>query len=319
MNRAHRLVALVILAVSFASNSFASGKVRVVVSVDWEGRDLGKYNLQAMSRFRTEHPDIPLQHFLNPAYYTKPGAKAGEVTKAIRSVLRPGDEHGMHIHAWRSLIEAAGVPFRTTPSFVRDDIDLSRCFPDCGHDIALTAYTEAELRQIFRYGVDVLKGAGFDRPRGFRAGGWQADNTVLRALALEGFSLDSSGTDAAYLYDSWSLYNLYGFVAKLWPDMTPESQPYTWTSEPGVQLTELPNNGCLADYMTAAATLEAFEKIAALWHQSPDDTFYLSIGFHQETASTYLPTFALGIKLIEAYAKKQRIPFEYVTGVGLEE
>jgi hypothetical protein len=67
----------------FASGAvFATGKVRVVVSVDWEGREIAPNNLEAMKAFRKDYPDIPLQQFLNAAYYTKTGADS-------KACLRP--------------------------------------------------------------------------------------------------------------------------------------------------------------------------------------------------------------------------------------
>jgi len=46
-------------------------KIVVVVSVDWEGRSLLAENLELIAAFRQRHPDVPIQHFLNPAYYTR--------------------------------------------------------------------------------------------------------------------------------------------------------------------------------------------------------------------------------------------------------
>lgn len=304
-------VLLISLSLWLSSLGFAQGKVRIVVSVDWEGRDLQKQNLEAMNRFREDYPDIALQHFLNAAYYTKPNANAEQVTTAIRSVLRPQDEHGLHLHAWRSLMQAAGVNFRRGPSFVGADVELSSCKFDCGHDVAITAYTQTELQQVFRYSNKILQEQGFDRPTSFRAGGWQADRKVLRALAAEGFRLDSSATYAPYLYPSWGHANLHPFVAGLWPDTVPTSQPYTIELAPDMSIVELPNNGCLADYMSASAILEAFRVNAELLEKEPAADVYLSIGFHQETARSYLPQLRQGIDEIRAYAKSRNIPIEF--------
>ena len=291
----------------------AQGKVRIVVSVDWEGEDLQSQNLLAMKNFRQDYPEIPLQHFLNAAYYTKAGARPSVVTAAIRSVLRPGDEHGLHIHSWKSLVEASGVSFRTGPSFVQGTVDLNDCVVDCGHDVVLNAYTNSELRRIIKFSVSTLQNNGFDRAKSFRAGGWQADANVLRALAAEGFTLDSSATYAPYLFESWSEpYQLYGNVAALWPTTVPTSQPYSTDLGAGLSIIELPNNGCLADYMTGSAILKAFVTNAKLQKTNPQSDVYLSIGFHQETASTYLPALRSGIDKIIAYAKAQNIAVEFV-------
>ncbi len=91
-------------------------RVHVSISVDWEGRDLSAINLNAFRAYREAHPDVPLTHFLNAAYFTKLDANANKVQADIRKALRPGDELGLHIHPWKSLVEAAGVKFRTEPT-----------------------------------------------------------------------------------------------------------------------------------------------------------------------------------------------------------
>lgn len=294
------------------TNIVAQGKVRIVVSVDWEGRDLNPQNLQAMKDFRQDFPEIPLQHFLNAAYYTKPQADAVNITKTVKSVLLPKDEHALHIHAWRSLVEASGVKFRTSPSMITGEVDLTKCTIDCGQDVVLTGYTNAELRKIIAHSLKILKREKFNRPRSFRAGGWQADDNVLSALIAEGFTLDSSATDAEFLKPSWGRYNLYGFVKNLWKDTTPTSQPYIYTTSSGRKILELPNNSCLSDYMSGSAMLEVFQSNAQILQNNPQKDVYLSIGFHQETAARYLPRLREAIKLIRDDANKKRIPIEFV-------
>jgi len=311
MNLRILIFALVLLPLVI-SNIIAQGRVRIVVSVDWEGKDLQPANLRSMRNFRRDHPDIPLQHFLNAAYYTKIQADAAQITKSIKSVLLRGDEHGLHIHAWRRLVESAGVKFRTSPSFVMDGYMIADCAIDCGQEIALTGYTTAELRKIIARSNEILQREGFNRPKSFRAGGWQADDNVLEALAAEGFTLDSSATYAEFLRPSWSKYNLFGFVAKLWSQTTPTSQPYIYKTSSGLKILELPNNACLSDYMTGSDMLKVFQSNALILKKNPTKDIYLSIGFHQETAAEYLPRLREAIKLIRSYSKRNKIPIEFV-------
>jgi hypothetical protein len=291
----------------------SSASLRVVVSVDWEGRNLDPQNLAAMEHFRHDYPDIPLQHFLNAAYYTKADADAdaGVTTAAIRSVLREGDEHGLHIHAWRNLVQAAGVKFRTEPAF-RGPLDLSQCDPDCGHDVNMAAYTEKELQKLIRFSIKTLVNHGFDRPRSFRAGAWQADNHVFRALAKEGIKLDSSATSAAYLKERWGKSLLYPVVGKLWPDTTATSQPYTIKLGSGLSILELPNNGCLADYVTGEMIAATFHKNVELWKKDKSRDVYISVGFHQETALKFLPALRQGLDAIRQVAEQETLPVEFV-------
>lgn len=299
------------------SVSYSAGKMRIVVSVDWEGRDLAPNNLEAMKAFRKDYPDIPLQHFLNAAYFTKKDAEPKAVAEAIRSVLRPDDLQGLHIHAWRSLITAAGVDFRSEPAF-RGPLDLAKCTVDCGHDVNITAYSEKEMRRVIRFSLDTLSKHGFERATTFRAGAWQADHKVFRALHAEGITLDSSATDAEYLKEKWGKSLLYPVVGKIWPKTETASQPYAIDIGEGRTMLELPNNGNLADYTNAEINLKAFQKNAELLKANPEKDVYLSIGFHQETAEKYLPGLREGIDAIKKYASEQKIPLEFVVpGKGL--
>lgn len=312
MNIRKLFLLLILLPALFVTNALAQGKVRIVVSVDWEGRDLKPENLQAMQDFRRDFPEIPLQHFLNAAYYTKPDANAAQITKSVKAVLRQKDEHALHIHAWRTLVESSGVTFRTSPSMVTGEVNLANCTFDCGQEVVLTGYTVAELRKIIAQSKKILQREKFKRPRSFRAGGWQADDKVLEALASEGFSLDSSATYAEFLKPSWGKYNLYGFVAKLWAGTKPTSQPYIYTTSSGSKILELPNNSCLSDYMTGADMLKVFQSNAQILQKNPKKDIYLSIGFHQETAARYLPRLREAITLIRNESRSENIPIEFI-------
>ena len=290
---------------------WAQGKIRIVVSTDWEGRIVDEANITAFQKFRSDYPKIPLQHFLNAAYFTKDGADAKKLVRDMRSVIRPGDEQGLHIHAWRSLFKAAGVPFRTEPAF-KGPMDPNACSPDCGHDVNITAYSEAELRRVIRVSIKTLTSHGFDRAKSFRAGAWQADKKVLRALAHEGITLDSSATDAEFLKERWGKTLLYPVTKKIWPDTTAVSQPHWIGLGDGLKILEVPNNGCLADYVNGETILATFQKNAQRLKANPAEDVYVSLGFHQETAVKFLPNLRQGIDLIEAYANAQNIPVEYV-------
>ena len=68
----------------------------------------------------------------------------------IALVLKDEDELGLHIHAWKSLVESAGVSFRQKPNWNDqfDDTFRESCSFDCGHGVPLWAYSDDELKKI---------------------------------------------------------------------------------------------------------------------------------------------------------------------------
>jgi hypothetical protein len=122
----------------------AQGALCVAVSVDWEGASLEEADLSALERLERELPGVPLTHFANAAYFTKPGADPARVRAAMNRVIREGDEVGLHVHPWHHLVEAAGVEPRFEPSFLgqRD----SEIDGESGYDIELEGYEQAADR-----------------------------------------------------------------------------------------------------------------------------------------------------------------------------
>ena len=100
------------------------------------------------------------------------------VQKKITSVLKKGDEHGLHIHGWRTLFEKSGVSYKPGPSWVQDKVlplaKMNQQYEsgmDFGHDVPISAYSVEELRSVVRCSLDIFKRYDFRRPKSFRAGG----------------------------------------------------------------------------------------------------------------------------------------------------
>ena len=271
--------------------------VHVVVSVDWEGSRFNAEDLAAFSQFRDDFPNVRLTHFLNAAYYTKLAPDdvraAVNATDQIRTALRDGDEIGLHVHADDHLLRAAGVAPKKFPSWNN--------LPDeTGHSVPLSAFSEEEVRRIVAWSCRTLERQGFKRPTAFRAGGWHAGGNVMNALAAEGFAVDSSEVPTDWLPRH------FGEVPDLWPDATRVSQPYHLQDG----LVEVPDNGCLADYVTADQMVDTFKAVVQSGQREAKPVV-LSLGFHQETAAKFLPRLRNALLEIELRAAMQRIPLSY--------
>lgn len=309
LNGFRRILCFAIFCLLFASTEAGTSptaRIQIVISVDWEGGSLESDNLAAMSGFRDRFPQVPLLQFLNAAYYTKPDAQARQVTEAIRSVLRPIDELGLHLHGWKRLFEASGVKFRDQPSFWGSPELSGDCSYDCGHEVPISAYSTEELRKVIRNGARILSQNGFGAARSFRAGGWMASPSVLEALVSEGFLLDSSAVPPPHLRDGLEGFPLFDWVQELWADTTTLSQPFQLRTSKG-DILELPDSGGLADYVTTSQMKSIFQETVSASEEAGGTELYLHFGFHEETAERYLPQLEKGLRAILTQAQSQGV------------
>lgn len=289
----------------------------VVVSVDWEGRSLLPENLQLIAAFRRRHADVPLQHLLNPAYYTRPGSNATAATDAIRQALLPHDEHGMHIHAWRSLLAAAGVAPRGSPRFLEDDPPVPKAPddwgfypPEDGYDVPLEQFELEELDRVLKTSLEILTTQGFQRAVTFRAGGWMSGPKVQSALAKNGFEIDCSAVDPQFTIRRFGNIALARWLTELWPSTVPTSQPYR-SSTPAGALWQVPNNAALVDYTATEELVAIFERNVARWRETSGTPCFISTGFHQETARTFLYRLDNGIDRMRRIADEHKLPIVF--------
>ncbi len=271
-------------------------RVHVSISVDWEGRDLSAINLNAFRTLRKAHPNVPLTHFLNAAYFTKRDANATRVQADIRKALSLGDELGLHIHPWQSLVEAAGVNFRTKPTIWGNGRPMRRGRRDAGHEVSVEAYTTDEFEAIVRKSKTLLAANGFEIGHSFRAGAWLAGPRVREAIRRVGFLVDSSATDTAW-HDEIADTGLPAMIKKIWPTVTRQTQPFLVETAAGM-IFEMPDTGALADYVTAQEMSDHVDEAVNLIQNNQDR--YVHIGFHQETAARYLPRVTAAIRTIKA-------------------
>ncbi len=282
-------------------------KINLYISVDWEGRDLDGKNLTAFKEFRQDFPNTPILQFLNAAYFTKPNADINEIKKKIESVLLPIDEIGLHIHGWKSQFEACGIKFRNSPSFNSGgEIFAGENDLDIGHDIPISEYTTDELVKVIKHSKDLFKKLGWGVPKNFRCGGWISKPQVLAALEKEGFIGDYSAVPCKFLDGKRKSNFLHDWLYPLWKDITPETQPYKIGN-----ILEWPNNGCLADYVTGKEMLQIFIQNWAAFQKSEKENWYLSIGFHQETADKFIKNLIEALILIKKYSKEHNIPLNF--------
>ncbi|MBK6519958.1 MAG: hypothetical protein IPM79_33800 [Polyangiaceae bacterium] len=298
-------------------NDEERGRILIVVTVDWEGRDLTDANIGAMEELRARRPDVPLVQYLNAAYFTKPDADPAATRQQISRALSGDDELGLHIHGWERLFEAAGVTFRASPTFWDPSGVVSQgCSFDCGHEVPISAYTEAELDKVIGFSLETLEANGLGRAVSFRAGGWMAKANVRDALVGRGFLTDGSAVPSAHLASEIGDLPLWTWVDELWKGTDASSQPFQLATAHG-PLLEIPDNGALADYMTAQEMVEVFQQARDRYDESPREDVVVSIGFHQETAAKYLSRVDAALDAIVKESETEGVPIRFVTAAEL--
>jgi hypothetical protein len=78
-------------------------------------------------------------------------------------------------------------------------------------------------------------------------------------------------------------------------------------------LTEIPDNGALADYVTGDEMVEVYLDAKRRLAENPDENVLVNIGFHQETAAEYLPRIEDALARILADAEANDVPLRPTT------
>jgi hypothetical protein len=146
---------------------------------------------------------IPMTLMWNPRVWTTvqvSDERANAMLQWTMKIASAGEaEIALHIHAWTDFVRAAGVTPRVSPSWAsRGD----------GYDVPLTAFNEAETKQLIDHALRLMSDHAMPRPTSFRGGGLFANAANLRAVAAAGFTVDTSATpsgDFGQLALPWSL------------------------------------------------------------------------------------------------------------------
>ncbi|HKE17002.1 MAG TPA: hypothetical protein VKB80_19145 [Kofleriaceae bacterium] len=312
---ARRLVLALLLAASAGAaaacsksgseGAVGSPVVHIAISIDWEGAYFRTEALDAVDRFRRDNPGVPLTHMLNAAYYTKADADPTEATREIRLAVKKGDETGLHIHCWKSLLEASGVKMRAVPSFLGSEGGMV-IEGDPGFDLDLSAFTVAEVRAVMKKSRQILDAEHIAVGPSFRAGGWIGTPGVLEAARAEGFTIDSSATDPAWL-DEPEGRALQARLRQVWSRVDQTTQPF-WIDTPAGRILEMPDTGAMADYLTVPEIQAHVERAVAAVRAAPGRPVFVHLGFHAETADDFAPRVSQALSVLRA--RKTPMVFE---------
>jgi len=222
--------------------------VFVTWTLDWEGTDVKNSNLDSIVEISSKY-EIPVTHFFNPyIYYSTPESRSKYVTDWIINRRNLGDSIGLHLHMYEKYVNTAGV----TPIDVRWGYNGY----GKGYDVPTLEYSYSDFRKILSLAKSDFQKNGLGNPILYRAGGWFADEDILRAVQDSGFIVDSSGRTSYEIGTNK--------VVGPWT-LSTTTQPYRLnmnnqndTQNGSSNLWEIPNNGLDSWTFDAKQMISAF-------------------------------------------------------------
>lgn len=286
------LAFILILFEPFAQGN-EGGEIYFTMSIFWEGSHIRDHNLEALREIRAIMPEIRVHHFVNPAYFTRNMNNA----EKIKQLIYQGDEVGLYISPWKSLIDKAGVLFRISPTFWGPTEDS--CSFDCGSSVSLAAYSPQELSQLVQVSRNLLAKADLPIGSAYAVAGWQNSEKLFDVAAENGLSFNFSSIPPSRIKRRLQHFPIYQWVQLDW--QTIEGRHQSLKSNQGSQLV-VPQNGGVADFNTSQELLEFYTEVQK---QSHENGTIFNLALHQETASTFKLRIQKLLKTVQDRAKKQ--------------
>jgi hypothetical protein len=259
----------------------------VLFTTDWDSSDSKDAVLRRHIQLHAEHPFLRITHFLGPYTFTDPEISASRKAyladwmRHMNKVYQ--DEIGLHIHPFCNFVSTVpDVDCLTRPS------DTYRKGDQSGYTVLSSAYSEADYSRLLQMADKLFLKYGLNKPTAFRAGSWAANANTLKALASNGFVADSSANNWLRIKNESEHEGngvLYRWNRKHWLAINDLSQPYLpseaspmKTGFPAIPILEVPDNGCLVDYVTAHEMIAIF---SANWQRRalPQPVTFV-MGFH---------------------------------------
>ncbi|MBN1129173.1 MAG: hypothetical protein JXA71_09310 [Chitinispirillaceae bacterium] len=290
----------------------------VTVSNDWECSQSEGFdsNLTFAVNLHQSHPGLVMTYFVGPYFFTDPAVPEqrrqwiADFVKTMRSDY--GDEIGLHLHPWCHFVNAAGIDCIT-------DNDFPDLPPDTtGYGISCYRYSEAEFLKLLQTADSIFLSRGLGKPTSFRAGGWSCALHTLQALRSAGYKIDASGCNVSLMDELWGLRSV-DWLAANWHTITDTSQPYypsqsdiALSAPPTIPVLEIPDNGLLADYVSAGEMIAVFNRN---WNGVPlPHPRMCSIGYHVDNIPAYFDRLERALTHIDYYlASNDGGPVVYAT------
>jgi hypothetical protein len=230
-----------------------------------------KADLEALAQLSANHPKMRWTHLFNPVAYTQETPLRHEMEQFV---LQSRDQHaaeiGVHLHMYKSLLEKAGVPFRSQPSV--NARMAAGSADESGYSVPMSAYAREELRTLLEFTLKTFDRRGLGRPATFCAGYYATSLDLQKEIAAQGFVCSAAafppGTEIGKAYPpSWR--ELSGWDETVRFDTAPYrisqttilpagEPPYIQASD-GKPLVEIPQT-CKIDWMVSSDDIKVIFK-----------------------------------------------------------
>lgn len=281
-------------------------------------------DLEAMVTLTRRHPDMKWSHLYNPVAYTQDTPLRDDMERfVVESRDRFGSEIGVHLHMYESLVTAAGVTFKDSPSVNALQVAGSR--DQTGYAVPITAYKPDELRSLFDFTLQKFSERNLGRPRSFCAGFYATSNSLQQVIASKGFHTSAAAFPWGVIYGqryapSWE--SLSGWA----PIVTHLTAPYRVSKKsilPGGRspyficddeqpLIEVPQT-CKIDWMVSSVDLKTIisDHLQLARHGVPTA---VCLALHETSAAEHLDKFDDALDFVDQKRHNdQQIPIRYVT------
>lgn len=292
-----------------ANASTRKPRVRLLVSIIWEGYDVSAINIRALVKFREIYPDMALTHFLSPAYFLKPTLTPTKVA-LMQRVFRVHDRIGLYMQPWKSLTEEAGVLFRYKPTFWGTPVAPSECDLDCGRQVPLTIYDNREIQAMFEAGTKALYRRGFADVAGYLTAGWLSSEGTQESAAASGLREDYSAIDPNLIAEKLAGFPILQWARAAWPNVKSPREVRLVKTRAG-DLKQFMHVPGIIDYHAVDSIVKTSEAVfdAALERPRLDWTLHLSV--IQESASQNIDRLLESVPRLLRLAAEKKVILSY--------
>jgi len=282
-----------------ANESVTSTKeIKLLVSLTWNGPNADRTKLNSFKNFRTRFSNVPITHFISPSYFTSEKSNLNQTM--IRSIYLPGDQIGLAIAPWKSIVKNSGVLFRSSPTFWGESIAQTNCDLDCGGEVPFSVYTDSEVKSIFKTALNIMEKQGFSSLKGMQVAGWMATPEILSAAEDFGIKYDFSMTTPSLLAENLRSFPIYSWVDNLWGKADILNQPSTlW----GRNLTLVPQSLASLDYVTVTQMASFLDRFV---HSNTKTPLTYHIALNAESLHITLPKLELVLQNVFKQASEGR-------------